>query len=92
MVETTYSQARANLKKLLDEVVENREPVVIRRRAGGDVALIAADELRGILETLYLLRSPNNAKRLMTALKRAKSRKLKPRSVGDLRRELDATE
>jgi antitoxin YefM len=70
-VETTYTQARANLKSLLDEVTENREQVIIRRKGAGDVALIAADELRGLIETVHLLRSPTNALRLLEALRRA---------------------
>ena len=65
--ETTYTQARANLKALLDEAVDSREPVIIHRREGGDVALIAVAELRGLIETAHLLRSPKNAERLLRA-------------------------
>lgn len=64
----TYSQARANLASLLDIVTENREVVIIHRRHGEDAALIAASELTSLLETAYLLRSPANAERLLTAL------------------------
>jgi antitoxin YefM len=74
-IETTYTHARANLKALLDEVTKNREQVVIRRREGDDVALIAADELRALLETAHLLRSPKNAPRLLQALQRAQCRR-----------------
>lgn len=91
-VETTYTQARANLKALLDEAVESREPVIIHRRDGDDVALIAADELRGLIETAHLLRSPNNAERLLRALSRAQQRKGRPESLEKLRRELGLDE
>lgn len=74
-IETTYTQARRGLKALLDEVTENREQVIIRRRVGDDVAMIAADELRGLIETAHLLRSPENARRLFRALEQATSRK-----------------
>lgn len=87
-IETTYTQARANLKSLLDEVAENREQVIIRRRDGDDVALIAADELRGLLETAHLLRSPKNAQRLLQALRRAQAGKGKAESVEKLRAQL----
>jgi antitoxin YefM len=80
-IETTYTQARANLKELLDEATNNRELVMIRRREGGDVALIAADELEGLLETAHLLRSPRKAERLLSALKRAQSGKGRPETV-----------
>lgn len=91
-VETTYTQARANLKALLDEAVESREPVIIHRRDGDDVALIAADELRGLIETAHLLRSPNNAERLLRALSRAQQRKGRPEPLEKLRRELGLDE
>lgn len=90
--QTTYTQARANLAKLCDQVTENRDIVVIRRRRGGDVALVAADELSSILETLHLLRSPKNADRLLSALRDAKAGKGKPRSVRLLRREVGLAE
>lgn len=90
--QTTYTQARANLAKLCDQVTENREVVIIRRRGGEDVALVAADELSSILETLHLLRSPKNAERLLSALKDAKARKGKPQSVRSLRREVGLDE
>jgi antitoxin YefM len=89
---TTYTQARATLAKLCDEVVESREVVIIRRRSHEDVALIAADELRSLMETAHLLRSPANAERLLRALARARRTKLPPSSVARLRRELHLAE
>jgi len=86
--QTTYTKARANLAKLCDQVTDNRDIVIISRRTGGDVALIAADELSSILETLHLLRSPKNADRLLLALKDARTRKGKRQSVSSLRREV----
>jgi antitoxin YefM len=86
--QTTYTRARANLAKLCDQVAANRDIVIISRRKGGDVALIAADELSSILETLHLLRSPKNADRLLSALRDAKARRGKPRSIRSLRREV----
>jgi antitoxin YefM len=85
MIETSYSRARAQLAKLLDEVVENRETVVIRRWKGEAVAMIAASELSSLVETAHLLRSPRNAERLLAALVRARSREGKPMTVKQLR-------
>ena len=87
-IETTYTAARANLAKLLDSATEDREIVLIRRRGAEDVALIAADELEGLLETAHLLRSPKNAERLLTALQRARARTQRPEHLEDLREEL----
>lgn len=87
MLQTTYSNARANFASLCDEVTENREIVVIVRRKGGSVAMIAADELESLVETTHLLRSPANAERLLSALDRALKREGEPSSVETLRQE-----
>lgn len=70
-IQTTYSNARAHLAQLWDEVTQHQEVVVITRRGSEDVAMIAASELASLLETAHLLRSPKNARRLLTALNRA---------------------
>ncbi|MGC8640908.1 MAG: type II toxin-antitoxin system Phd/YefM family antitoxin [Isosphaeraceae bacterium] len=87
--EITYTQARANLAALCDEVVSTREPIVIHRRGSEDVALVSAAELRGLIETAHLLRSPKNAQRLVTALIRAQSQDLPAETVETLRREFN---
>jgi len=87
-IQTTYTQARARLATLLDEVTNNREVVIIQRRGAEDVALIAADELTSLLETAHLLRSPANAERLLTALARVRQRTGSPQSLDALRNEV----
>lgn len=86
--ETTYTEARNNLASLLDQVVDDKEVIVIKRRDRGNVALIAEEELSSLLETAYLLRSPKNAARLLSALERAKARTTEPMSVDQLCQEL----
>lgn len=80
-IETTYTQAREQLKALMDRAVDDREVILVRRRSGDAVAMIAADELQSLLETAHLLRSPKNAERLLTALARARSENLSPISI-----------
>jgi antitoxin YefM len=89
MIKTTYSHARENLASLMNQVTNDREIAIISRRGSADVALVSADELSGLLETAHLLRSPANAKRLLTALRRAQTKKLPPTSLDTLRQELD---
>ena len=88
-IQTTYTQARASLASLMDEVTNNREIVIIQRRGCEDVAMITADELAGVLETAHLLRSPKNAKRLLTALDRAKKSSGISQTIDELRNEFD---
>ena len=88
ITETTYSNARQSLRALCDEVISTREPIVITRRGAEKVALISADELSSVMETIHLLRSPKNARRLLTALNRAYGDSAQPSSLDELRREL----
>ena len=86
--ETTYSNARAHLAALMDQVTDTREPILIRRRGAEPVALVAADELAGWMETAYLLRSPKNARRLLDASDRATAGEGVPLNVQRLRERL----
>ena len=88
MTETTYTNLRQSLASVLDRVAEDREVVIIRRKGERTVALVPADELMGLMETAHLLRSPKNAQRLLSALRRAVGRKGKPEPVEKLRREM----
>ena len=85
---TTYTQARARLASLCDRVAETREPYVIERRNGENVALISEAELNALLETAHLLRSPRNAARLAYALERALEGKPAPSTIAELRQSL----
>ena len=70
-IETSYSEARANLASLLDRVTGDAETVIIHRRGKDDVALIAASELASLQETVHLVASRANARRLFDAMDRA---------------------
>jgi antitoxin YefM len=85
-VETTYTSLRENLSSYMDQVSDDREVVIVRRRGARDVALVSADELAGWMETAHLLRSPANAKRLLEALGRARKGEGKQESLDELKR------
>ena len=83
-IQTTYTAARANLARLCDRATQDRETVIIKRRGAEDVALVAADELSSLLETVHLLRSPANAARLLAALDDALEGEGTPQTIGAL--------
>jgi len=88
-IETTYSQARAELATLMNRVTDDREIVVVKRRDHPAVAMIAADELASLMETAHLLRSPANAARLLAALGRSRQNEIKvAKTVSGLREEM----
>lgn len=92
MLQTTYTDARANLASLCDEVTDNQEIVVIRRRKGKSVAMIDAAELQSLVETAHLMRSPKNAERLLSALDRALKGQGEPSDLAGLRAEVGLAE
>lgn len=84
----SYSHARQNLADIWNQVEDTREVAVIQRRGHEDMALLPADELAGLRETAYLLRSPANAARLLIAIARARGGKTRPQDLEALRSEL----
>ncbi len=86
-IETSYSNLRENLARFMDQAVEGREIISIKRKNRGDVAIIAADELDGLLETAHLLRSPKNAERLFEALHSALAQSGTPVTIEELERQ-----
>ncbi len=86
MLKTSYTNARANFAGLCDEVTQNREIVIIGRRKGESVAMIAADELESLVETAHLMRSPKNAQRLLASLERALQHEGQPSTLEDLQK------
>ena len=73
--ETTYRKLRQSLASTLDRVAHDHEIIIVRQKDNRRVAIVPADELAGLRETVHLLRSPNNAKRLLAALDRATAKK-----------------
>ena len=68
MYAISYSEARENLKSVIDKVVSDRAPIAITRQRGEGAVLISESEWASIEETLYLLRSPKNAQLLLEAI------------------------
>jgi antitoxin YefM len=71
-VAISASEARSRLFPLIQQVNDDHEPVRINSKAG-DAVLMSADDYDSWQETIYLLRSPANARRLMEAVARDKS-------------------
>ncbi|PPK68162.1 antitoxin YefM [Actinokineospora auranticolor] len=69
----SYSESRAKYAETLDSVVNDREEVVITRAGHEPVVIVSLDDYQSLKETAYLLRSPENARRLITAIERLES-------------------
>jgi antitoxin YefM len=64
----TYTKARANLARTMNEVCESHDPVIITRSGEASVVMLSLEDYKSLEETAYLLRSPKNAKRLIEAV------------------------
>jgi len=64
----TYSAARARLASTMDKVCEDHEPLIITRSGQQSVVMLSLQDFKSLEETAYLLRSPENAKRLLSAV------------------------
>ncbi len=64
----TYSEARNNLKSVLDKVVADSMPTVIFRQRGQSVVVMSKEAYDALTETRYLMSNPVNAKRLLDTI------------------------
>jgi antitoxin YefM len=85
---TSPTEARQRFFQLLDRVTDNHQICIINRREGENVALIAESDLDSLIETVYLFRSPANARRLLDAMDEVKSGRVVPQSIDELKLEL----
>jgi antitoxin YefM len=75
MIAANYTEFRNELKNYLDNVEFNNETLIIKRGSGKGTVLISLDEYNSIMETLHLLSSKKNAKRLFESIEQMKTGK-----------------
>jgi len=78
---TTYTYARANFAKTIEQVCNDHEPVIITKNADHSVVMISLEDYQALEETAYLLRSPRNAQRLLESINQLESGLGKPREL-----------
>ena len=81
MDHVSYTELRQNLKKHLDKVCDDRAPLVVTRRSGEPVVVMALGEYESIEETLHLLSDPANAEHLRRSIADANAGKLSPHDL-----------
>ena len=64
----TYTATRANLANTLDQVCNDHEALIIARNGGQSVVMLSLEDIKALEKTAYLLRTPANAKRLLSAV------------------------
>jgi len=77
----SYSDTRANLKDVMDRVVEDHTPVVVTRQKGESVVMVSLADWNAMEETARLLSSPKNAERLTEAVAQLEAGRGVPREL-----------
>ena len=64
----TYTAARQNFAKTLEEVCKDHAPVIVTRKKSDSVVIMSLEDYAALEETAYLLRSPKNTRRLIESI------------------------
>ena len=78
-----FSEARNNLKQVIDSVVDDADYAVISRRDAPDAVLMSLDTFNSLAETVYLLKSPANAARLARSIEEFREGKTSAGKLAD---------
>lgn len=81
MQSMSYTSARGNLAKTMDQVCQDHAPVAITRKGEGAVVMISMEDYQALEETAYLLRSPKNTQRLIASIAELENGKGKEREL-----------
>jgi len=73
MIAANFTEFRTELKKFLDQVENNQETLIIKRKSGKGTVLISLEEYNSIMETVHLLSSKANADRLYESIQQMKA-------------------
>jgi antitoxin YefM len=77
-----YSTARQNFAKLMNQVCEEHEPIIITRKStSNNVVIMSLEDFNSVEETSYLLKSPTNAKILRESIMQFKQGKYQDREL-----------
>lgn len=80
----TYTAARQNMAKLMDEVVNNNEVKIITRTGNPSVVMMSLADYNSWMETCYLMSNPYNAEHLRKSLNEADNGEFEDVSLEDL--------
>jgi antitoxin YefM len=78
-----FSDARNRLKAILDQVVADADYTIISRRDADDAVVMSLDNFNGLMETVHLLKNPNNAVHLEKSIKQYRSGNAERRDLVD---------
>jgi antitoxin YefM len=81
MAHVSYSELRNNLASYMDQVCDDRTPLVVTRQNARSVILMSEADYEGLMETVHLLKSPANAARLLRSIEQADQGQLTEKDI-----------
>ncbi len=78
-----FSDARNQFKQVIDQVVEDADFTVISRRDAQDAVVMSLDTFNSLMETLHLMKTPANARRLEKSIAQYRKGQVKARDLSD---------
>ena len=78
-----FSEARTNLQRVLNQVVDDADYTIITRRDSEDAVVMSLETFNSFMETFYLLRSPANAAHLTKSIQQFKNGKVQESDLID---------
>jgi antitoxin YefM len=79
----SFSEARNNLKQVIDRVVDNADVAVISRRDSPDAVVMSLETFNSWMETVHLLKTPANAAHLDKSIQQLRKGKARMRALVD---------
>lgn len=64
----SYTAARSNLAKMMEKVCDDHQPIIITRKKAPSVVVMSLEDFDALQETAYLLRNPENTRRLLESI------------------------
>ncbi len=78
-----FTEARNNLKSVIDRTIENADYTLIKRRDAADAVVMSLDAFNSLMETVHLLKSPANTAHLARSIEQYRSGKNQERDLLD---------
>ena len=79
----SFTEARNNLKSVLDQVVNDADCTIITRRDAEDAVVMSLDYYNSLMETVHLLKSPANAAHLAKSIAQYRDNQTQERDLID---------
>ncbi|WP_446010142.1 type II toxin-antitoxin system Phd/YefM family antitoxin [Candidatus Electrothrix sp.] len=76
-----FSEARNNLKAVLDQVTDDADYTIISRRDREDAIVMSLEVFNSLMETFYLLKTPANAEHLTNSIMQYNNGQVKEREL-----------